>query len=87
VRLHDHRFRWGGDEFAAILADSAAAVAGLIAERVRMSVAERCRQPDGQAMTIGAAHAELTDAMTAEDLVAGADHALLGRKAARVPGS
>jgi diguanylate cyclase (GGDEF)-like protein len=87
VRLHDHCFRWGGDEFAAILADSDAAVAELIAERVTISVAERCRQPDGQAMTIGAAHAELTDAMTAEDLVAAADQALLGRKAARDPSS
>jgi diguanylate cyclase (GGDEF)-like protein len=85
VRLHDHCFRWGGDEFAAILADSDAAVAELIAERVTISVAERCRQPDGQAMTIGPAHAELTDAMTAEDLVAAADQALLGRKRPEIP--
>jgi diguanylate cyclase (GGDEF)-like protein len=83
VRLHDRCFRWGGDEFAAILTDSDAHVASLIAERVAFSVAERCRQPDGQPLTIGAAYAELSDTMTADDLVAAADEALMALKAAR----
>jgi diguanylate cyclase (GGDEF)-like protein len=83
VRLHDHCFRWGGDEFAAILADSDSSVAELIAERVTSSVSERCRQPNGEPLTIGAAYAELTDSMTADDLVAAADAALMELKAAR----
>jgi diguanylate cyclase (GGDEF)-like protein len=87
VRLHDHCFRWGGDEFAALLTDSDGAAADLIAERVTATVAEHCRQPDGEPLTIGAAYAELTDAMTADDLVAAADQALLTLKAARVSGS
>ncbi len=84
VRLHDHCFRWGGDEFAAILTASDGAAAELIAERVTASVAEHCRQPGGEPMTIGAAHAELTDTMTADDLLAAADAALLAAKAARL---
>jgi diguanylate cyclase (GGDEF)-like protein len=83
IRMHDRCFRWGGDEFAAILSDSDAAVAELIAERVEAVVAERCRKPDGDPLTIGAAHAQLTDAMTAEDLVAAADLELMAAKAAR----
>jgi diguanylate cyclase (GGDEF)-like protein len=87
IRLHDRCFRWGGDEFAAILADSDGGVAELIAERVTAAVAERCRQPDGSPLTIGAAYAELTDAMTADDLMATADRALLALKGARAPSS
>lgn len=83
IRLHDRCFRWGGDEFAAILVDSDGPVAKLIAERVTIAVEERCRQPDGEPLTIGATYAELTDSMTAEDLVAAADTALLELKAAR----
>jgi diguanylate cyclase (GGDEF)-like protein len=80
VRLHDHCFRWGGDEFAAILTDSSSLAAAQIAERVAAAVAERCRQPDGQPLTIGAAHAELTNTMTAENLLAAADEALMALK-------
>jgi len=80
VRLHDHCFRWGGDEFAAILTESDGAAAARIAERITTAVAERCRQPDGEPLTIGAAHAELTDAMTADDLLAEADAALIALK-------
>ncbi|HEX6458785.1 MAG TPA: GGDEF domain-containing protein [Thermoleophilaceae bacterium] len=83
IRLHDRCFRWGGDEFAAILADSDGAVAELVAERVTSAVEERCRQPDGEPLTLGAAYAELRDSMTADDLVAAADAALLELKSAR----
>jgi diguanylate cyclase (GGDEF)-like protein len=80
VRVHDHCFRWGGDEFAAILTDTDSEAAELIAERVTAAVAQTCRRPDGNPLTIGAAHAELTDAMTADDLMATADAALLELK-------
>jgi diguanylate cyclase (GGDEF)-like protein len=81
VRLHDRCFRWGGDEFAAILADTDGSAAELIAERISRAVSERCLQPNGEPLTIGAAHAELTDAMTADDLMAEADETLLALKA------
>jgi diguanylate cyclase (GGDEF)-like protein len=80
TRLHDRCFRWGGDEFAAILSGSDAADADLIARRLEQAVSERCRRPDGAPLTIGAAHAQLTDSMTAEDLVSAADAELLAAK-------
>jgi diguanylate cyclase (GGDEF)-like protein len=83
IRLHDRCFRWGGDEFAAILTDTDSDAAALIAERIARAVSERCRQPDGEPLTIGAAYAALTDAMTADDLVEEADTALRSLKAAR----
>jgi PleD family two-component response regulator len=46
-------------------------------------VRERCRRPDGEALTIGVAHAELTGSMTADDLLAAADAELLAAKASR----
>jgi diguanylate cyclase (GGDEF)-like protein len=84
VRLHDHCFRWGGDEFAAILTETDSAAADQVAQRVIRVVAERCHQPNGEPLTIGAAHAELTATMTADDLIATADQALLKLKAARI---
>jgi len=83
IRLHDRCFRWGGDEFAAILTDTDSGAAELIAVRISRAVSERCSQPDGEPLTIGAAHSELTGAMTADDLVEEADSALRSLKAAR----
>jgi diguanylate cyclase (GGDEF)-like protein len=80
VRLHDQCFRWGGDEFVAILTESDSVGAAQIAQRVASAVAEHCRQPDGEPLTIGAAHAELTETMTADDLLAAADAALMTLK-------
>jgi diguanylate cyclase (GGDEF)-like protein len=87
VRLHDHCFRWGGDEFAAILTESDGSTAAAVAERLTAAVAERCRQPDGAPLTIGAAYAELTETMTADDLLARADSALMALKSGSVPSS
>lgn len=83
IRLHDRCFRWGGDEFAAILTDTDGSAAELIAERVSGAVSERCGQPDGEPLTIGVAHAQLADGMTADDVVEEADTALRSAKAAR----
>jgi diguanylate cyclase (GGDEF)-like protein len=87
VRLADRCFRWGGDEFAALLTDSDSSVAELIAERVHTAVHQRCRQPDGSHLVMTCAYAELADGMAGEDLLAAADAALLALKDPRRPHS
>lgn len=83
LRLSDPCFRWGGDEFVALLPDADLAEAVEIAERVRSTVAAACQTPDGTPLQITVGAAELGPGDTGEDLVARADAQLLERKAAR----
>jgi diguanylate cyclase (GGDEF)-like protein len=78
-RQYDSCFRWGGDEFTIILPATALPEAELVCDRVA-AVVGACRAPDGVALRITCAAAELHDGMTGEDLVLAADEALLARK-------
>ncbi len=80
VRLQDNCFRWGGDEFAALLSDTDAEAAGLIAARVELSVAGRCRLPTGEPVSMTCAFAELGPGMSGDTLLAAADETLLALK-------
>jgi diguanylate cyclase (GGDEF)-like protein len=61
-------FRWGGDEFALILADTTAADAAPLGSRLRGAVYINCRRPDQEPMEITFAVAELGDGMPAAEL-------------------
>ena len=47
LRLSDPCYRWGGDEFVALLPDADLGEATDIAERMRSTVAAACQTPDG----------------------------------------
>lgn len=83
VRLPDPCFRWGGDEFVALLPGADEATAREVADRIAAAVATTCTRPDGQPlrMTVGAT--ELADGESGDDLLARADGVLLARKARR----
>ena len=81
VREGDRCFRWGGDEFAILLPDSGAADADELAERLRRRVEGSCLRPDGDPLRIETGSAELRPGMDGEDLLGGADLALMAAKA------
>jgi diguanylate cyclase (GGDEF)-like protein len=87
VRPDDVLARYGGEEFIVLLRDSPAAGAEVVAERLRASVQnlgiENAGSPE-QVVTvsIGVASAELTDEVTAAQMVADADRALYEAKCA-----
>lgn len=83
LRLSDPCFRWGGDEFVALLPEAGIGVAQDIATRVRETVALSCRTPDGRPVRITVGAAQLGSSESGEDLLARADAALLEGKAAR----
>ena len=83
LRLPDPCFRWGGDEFVALLPEADLEEAQSIALRVREAVDGGCRRPDGQPLGITVGSAELEPADSSTDLLARADAALLAAKAAR----
>jgi diguanylate cyclase (GGDEF)-like protein len=80
VRRPDWCFRWGGDEFAVLLADADAAAGGGLAVRLEKAVARSCSRPGGGALTITCGHAALDADMSAAEAVAEADAALLALK-------
>ncbi len=80
LRQYDSCFRWGGDEFTLVLPETALADAEIVCDRIAQAILTGCRGPDGEALRITCAPAQLDDAMTGEDLVARADEALLARK-------
>ena len=81
VRRPDACFRWGGDEFALLLAETEAPEAEAIAERLRIAVAEHCRAPGGRAITLGCGVAQYDGDETPDALLARADAGLLLAKA------
>ena len=83
LRLADPCFRWGGDEFVAILPEAAYGEAADIAARVRETVALSCRTPDGRPVRVTVGAAQLGPGPTSDDLLAAADGALLEGKARR----
>lgn len=83
VRLPDPCFRWGGDEFVALLPGADEGTANEVAGRIAAAVAATCLRPDGQAlkMTIGAT--ELDEGESGDQLIARADALLIDGKARR----
>jgi diguanylate cyclase (GGDEF)-like protein len=84
-RISDPCFRWGGDEFVALLPDSDGQEAEVVAARVREAVALSCRRPDGLPVRISTGWAQLDDAETGGEMLVRADDALMAAKAARRP--
>jgi diguanylate cyclase (GGDEF)-like protein len=81
VRMPDLCFRWGGDEFALILAGTGASDAAPLGARLKREVHGRCRRPDEEPMEITFAVAELGEEMTASELGEMAGLALTSAKA------
>lgn len=80
LRGADVCFRWGGDEFIVVLADTPELASLEVAGRIEASVAESCARPDGSPLRVTCGHAVLLDWMSADDLVAAADRTLFERK-------
>jgi diguanylate cyclase (GGDEF)-like protein len=80
LRANDLCFRWGGDEFVILLPGTDAPGAELVVARVAERVGQVCRDPEGGGVSLSYGVAELEPDMTAEDLLAGADVALLEQK-------
>ena len=80
VRDHDACYRWGGDEFAVLLPGVEQDAAEKVAERVSASVVATCIRPGGDPQTLAWGTAELESHMSASDLLASADLALMTRK-------
>jgi diguanylate cyclase (GGDEF)-like protein len=78
LRRPDIAYRWGGDEFAAILAQADMSTAQLVAARVESAVAKHSG-PDGQRLgiTTGVAQFDPDAGGGADELVAAADQALM----------
>ena len=80
VRSPDACFRWGGDEFAVILAWADLAGAQRAAARLLKIVPQTCSRPDGEPLHISAGVAALAPGMSADELIGAADIALLAGK-------
>src|SRR5690606_24631469 len=83
LRLNDPCFRYGGDEFVAILLDADLTTARTVATRVQRTVGLACRTPAGAPVRLTVGVAELVAGETGADLFARADAQLLATKAAR----
>jgi diguanylate cyclase (GGDEF)-like protein len=83
LRLSDPCYRWGGDEFVAVLPEAAFGEASDIAARVRETVALSCRTPDGRPVRVTVGAAQLGSSESGDDLLARADAELLAGKARR----
>jgi diguanylate cyclase (GGDEF)-like protein len=80
LRANDLCFRWGGDEFVILLPGTDAPGAELVVARVAERVAAVCRDPNGDEVSLSYGVGELDVDMSAEDLLAHADVALLEQK-------
>lgn len=85
VRTPDGCFRWGGDEFAILLAETDLGRAWEIAARLGSSVHDTCVLPNGASLTISCGAARLDEELDAERLIADAYATLRADKGIRTP--
>jgi len=81
MRQPDHLFRWGGDEFVALLPDTTQEAAWQVARRMRRALPARCERPDGGRLRLTVGVAELRPGETGSDLLERADALLVAAKA------
>jgi diguanylate cyclase (GGDEF)-like protein len=80
VRAGDRCFRWGGDEYAVLLADTDLAGAEAAAGSLAAEVQRTCVDPVGAPLSVSVGPAEISCGMDSAELVARADIELLARK-------
>jgi diguanylate cyclase (GGDEF)-like protein len=83
IRRGDRCFRWGGDEFAVLLPDTALDDARKVCQRVDAAVQVGVHAPDGRPVTISCGLAELDAGMDADELTGTADLLLMDEKGKR----
>jgi diguanylate cyclase (GGDEF)-like protein len=89
LRMGDNAFRWGGDEFVVVLADTDTPAALGVSSRLERVVARTCSRPDGEPIHLTTGIAEVREGMTLQELLAAADLVLrehkegLGQRSAR----
>jgi diguanylate cyclase (GGDEF)-like protein len=81
VRVFDVCARYGGEEFAIVMPGASEQVAVQVAERIRSQVQERLKS-DPVPITISVGVGTLQPGESAEDLISGADRALIAAKKA-----
>jgi diguanylate cyclase (GGDEF)-like protein len=87
LRLHDTCFRWGGDEFVAILPDTTRAAAEAVRDRLEAAVAATCSGPRGESITVACGLTDDTSGTDVAELLAAADREMFARKGAQPAGS
>lgn len=83
LRRPDACFRWGGDEFVALLPDTGIVHAERAAVRVVEALHEHCTRPDGAPLAITVGCAQLRRDESGDDLLSRADAALFAAKGSR----
>jgi diguanylate cyclase (GGDEF)-like protein len=83
VRGSDHVFRWGGDEFAALLPDTDVAGAATMVERLRTAVADLETPGADLALSVGVAVHAPGDPLDEDALLSRADAAMYAAKRER----
>lgn len=83
LRRPDRCFRWGGDEFVALLPDTSIVFAERAAVRVVDALRAHSRRPDGEPLAITVGCAELRGDESGEELLSRADAALFAAKGSR----
>jgi diguanylate cyclase (GGDEF)-like protein len=80
LRDGDRCFRWGGDEFAVLVAADAVGNAAVMAGRLERAVMDACVAPGGGPLTVSCGHAEIDAHATPAEAVATADAMMLALK-------
>ena len=83
VRPSDATFRWGGDEFAVIMPSTDAEQAEAAVRRVAAAVSAEVHLPGEEPVSVRYGIAEIQPGMDEQDLVGGADLALMSARSAR----
>lgn len=83
ARAGDECFRWGGDEFVALLPDTSAEEARTVSERLERAIAAGCELPDGRTIETRWGIAEVGEGLSPAEVLAAADRGLVRRKDAQ----
>jgi len=80
LRAGDRAFRWGGDEFALVLADTDVEGAERVTARIADEILNTCSTADGTPLSVSWGAAEAKDEMSSVELLGRADLALMTLK-------